>query len=91
MLSGKPRSGYWNTIEGAVMSQIYEAKSREDLCHGDKSDFELANRIFMAGRNDIDLIEWQTAAKERIRWLSVKLAEAEQRVGIGLINTEGAE
>jgi hypothetical protein len=28
----------------------------------------------MAGRGDLDLIVWQTAAKERIRWLSAQLA-----------------
>ncbi|MNE09070.1 hypothetical protein D3C80_1017360 [compost metagenome] len=42
----------------------------------DLSDFALANRVFMAGRNDLDLIVWQTAAKERIRWLSIELAKA---------------
>lgn len=40
------------------------------------SDFDLANRVFMADRNDLDLIVWQTAAKERIRWLSIELAKA---------------
>jgi hypothetical protein len=41
------------------------------------TDFALANRVFMADRNDLDLIVWQTAAKERIRWLSIELAKAQ--------------
>ena len=41
------------------------------------TDFELANAVFMADRNDLGLIVYQTAAKERIRWLSLRLAEAE--------------
>jgi hypothetical protein len=44
------------------------------------SDFELANRQFLAGRFDTDLVAWQTAAKDRIRWLSVKLAQAEAEI-----------
>jgi len=40
------------------------------------SDFALANAVFMADRNSLDLIHYQTAAKERIRWLSIRLAEA---------------
>lgn len=43
----------------------------------DMTDFALANRVFMADRNDLDLIVWQTAAKERIRWLSIELAKAQ--------------
>lgn len=39
------------------------------------TDFALANRVFMASRDDLDLIVWQTAAKERIRWLSIELAK----------------
>lgn len=41
------------------------------------TDFELANAIYMASRTDLDLIVYQTAAKERIRWLSIRLAQAE--------------
>ena len=40
------------------------------------TDFELANAVFMADRSDLDLIIYQTAAKERIRWLSLRLAAA---------------
>lgn len=48
-----------------------QPRSRPDL-----SDFALANAIFMADRNSLDLIHYQTAAKERIRWLSIELAKA---------------
>lgn len=44
--------------------------------YSDFSDFALANAVFMAGRDDLNLIVMQTAAKERIRWLSIRLAEA---------------
>jgi len=47
---------------------------------GHVSDFDLANRVFMADRNDLDLMVWQTAAKERIRWLSIELAKALAKV-----------
>jgi hypothetical protein len=55
------------------------------------TDFALANAIFMADRNDMSLLHYQTAAKERIRWLSIRLAEALRRVevmekALGLLN-----
>lgn len=53
----------------------YECE-RAALPKGDMSDDELANRMFIADRNDLDLIVWQTAAKERIRWLSRALIAA---------------
>lgn len=43
---------------------------------GHLTDFALANAVFLAGRDDLDLIVYQTAAKERIRWLSIELAKA---------------
>jgi len=49
---------------------------RAALSMGDMSDDELANRVFMANRTDPDLIIWQTAAKDRIRWLSRALESA---------------
>jgi hypothetical protein len=54
----------------------YSGKDREDFGYGDLTDFALANAVFMASRHSLDLIHYQTAAKERIRWLSIKLAEA---------------
>lgn len=50
-----------------------QPRTRPDL-----SDFALANAVFMASRHDLDLIVYQTAAKERIRWLSIELAKARQ-------------
>jgi hypothetical protein len=44
--------------------------------YAELSDFALANAVFMAARDSLDLIHYQTAAKERIRWLSIRLAEA---------------
>ena len=44
------------------------------------TDFQLANAIFLAGRDDLDLVSLQTAAKERIRWLSLRLAAAEAAI-----------
>lgn len=66
--------GHWDTEGGREIAAEYATKTRADLCHGDLSDFLVANRVFMASRNDLDLINWQTAAKERIRWLSTQLA-----------------
>lgn len=40
------------------------------------SDFALANAVFLVDRNSLDLMVLQTAAKERIRWLSIELAKA---------------
>lgn len=43
------------------------------------TDFNLANMVFLKGRDDLDLPLYQTAAKERIRWLSIETAlEAER-------------
>ncbi|MHB8287116.1 MAG: hypothetical protein ACYDD1_20905 [Caulobacteraceae bacterium] len=42
----------------------------------DMPDFRLANAVYMADRQDIGLVAVQTAAKDRIRWLSVQLALA---------------
>ena len=72
----RPIAGHWSTEEGTEMANRYAAKQRDDLAYGDKTDLELANAIFMVSRTDIDLIALQTAAKERIRWLSAQLALA---------------
>jgi hypothetical protein len=68
--------GHWETSDGREMAQRYASQERSQLCHGDMPDMALANAIYMADRNDLDLIGWQTAAKERIRWLSAQLALA---------------
>jgi hypothetical protein len=49
---------------------------RAALAKGELTDDELANGIFMADRYSLDLIVWQTAAKDRIRWLSRALTAA---------------
>ncbi len=49
---------------------------RAALTMGNMTDDELANGVYMAGREDLDLIIWQDAAKDRIRWLSRSLAKA---------------
>jgi hypothetical protein len=66
--------GQWETPEGRAIAVEYLAREREDLCHGEMADLVLANAVFLANRTDLDLIHYQTAAKERIRWLSARLA-----------------
>jgi hypothetical protein len=67
---------HWTTPDGAEMAREYGSKPRSWLGMSDLSDFALANAVFMADRNDLNLIIYQTAAKERIRWLSAQLALA---------------
>jgi hypothetical protein len=69
-------TGHWDSSAGAEKAREYAGLGRNDLTKGDISDFALANRVFLASRDDLDLIVWQTAAKERIRWLSAQLAIA---------------
>jgi hypothetical protein len=70
----QPMPGHWDTSEGLSIANEYAGKSRADLMMGDRSDFSLANAQYLIDRNDLRLIHFQTAAKERIRWLSVQLA-----------------
>lgn len=74
----EPVAGYWLTEGGTEMANRYLEKRREDLAYGHRSDLELANDVYMADRNSLDLLGLQTAAKERIRWLSAQLALALQ-------------
>lgn len=60
----------------AVWMQFGVPYSEQPRSHSDLSDFELANAVFMADRHDLNLIGFQAAAKERIRWLSIHLALA---------------
>lgn len=78
-MSEEVKAGHWATPEGAEMAQRYASKTREQIPYGGVTDFELANRIFMADRGSLELIGYQTAAKERIRWLSAHLAATEAR------------
>lgn len=57
-------------------SADYAHHPRANLGKGDMTDFALANALFMCDRNSLDLIVYQTAVKERIRWLSIQLAAA---------------
>ena len=54
---------------------------RAKLAKGKLGDDELANAMFLCDhRTSLESIGWLTAGKERIRWLSRRLVEAEQRV-----------
>jgi hypothetical protein len=66
--------GHWDTAEGREMAINYAAKDRASLMMGDMSDFAFANAQFMSDRHDLDHLAYQTAAKQRIRWLSAQLA-----------------
>lgn len=74
-------TGHWDTPEGRDFAVEYLAKDRASLCMGNLSDFHLANAQYL---EDISVgtvtfqsaIGIQTAAKERIRWLSAQLAAA---------------
>lgn len=73
-----PIDGHWVSDGGTEMANRYVEMSRADLAYGHRSDLELANDMYMADRNSLDLLSLQTAAKERIRWLSAQLALALQ-------------
>lgn len=51
-------------------SSDHIGKYRKDLCMGHLTDDELANAQYLCDRKSLDLIAYQTASKERIRWLS---------------------
>jgi hypothetical protein len=72
--------GHWDTPDGREMAERYARMTREKLGNSKHSDLAMANAIFMVGREDLELIGLQTAAKERIRWLSVQLAIANARL-----------
>lgn len=95
--------GHWDTPEGREIAVDYLAKGRASLCMGDISDFHLANKQYLedihAGNATFQsAIGMQTAAKERIRWLSAHLAAALQKLAppatgarIGISGLTGAE
>lgn len=70
--------GHWESAEGREMAEVYAELPRERLSYGAEPDLVLANMQYMASRNSLDLVPLQTAAKERIRWLSAQLALAIQ-------------
>jgi hypothetical protein len=70
----KELNGHWSTQgEFEIASKLVE-KTRDELVHGELPDFELADQLFSADPYDIDsIIILQTAAQERIKWLSAML------------------
>lgn len=64
---------HWDTPAGREMAESFAKLDRRGLGMPDLSDFALANAQFMVDRNDLHLTAYQTAAKYRIRWLSVQL------------------
>lgn len=67
---------HWDSPEGREIAVEYSTLLRNQIGHSALSDFALANAVFLVGRDDLRLINFQTSAKERIRWLSVQLAIA---------------
>lgn len=74
--------GHWDTAEGREIAVEYADKPRTWLTKGNVSDFALANAQFLVSRDSLELIHYQTAAKERIRWLSARLAVAEAALSV---------
>lgn len=79
--------GHWETAEGFEKAQEYTTKARVDLAYGDKSDLALANAVYLVDRGSLDMLPMQEAAKQRIRWLSVQLAIANEKAAEGSIYT----
>jgi hypothetical protein len=83
VVEGLPDSltGHWDTTGDREMAERYLKEGRHQLAKGDLSDMALANAQYL---EDINVgtvtfqsaIAMQTAAKERIRWLSAHLALA---------------
>lgn len=71
--------GHWDTEGGADMARRSLRETREQLSMGHMSDLHLANAQFLEDITGGSVtfqsgIKMQTAAKERIRWLSAHLA-----------------
>lgn len=74
----KPMPPHWSTDEGTEKANEYLELRRDQLGYGHLTDFELANAQYLCNRGSIELIGYQTAAKERIRWLSAQLADRDR-------------
>lgn len=72
--------GHWDTAAGRDMAVDCLKQERSSLGMWDLTDMELANAQFLVMRDDLRLINYQTAAKERIRWLSAQFAAAKLRL-----------
>lgn len=68
-------AGHWSSAAGLQMAVGYATKTRADLGMHDVPDLALANALYLASGE----IAIQTAAKERMRWLSVQLVLSEAR------------
>ena len=83
----------WQRLTGDTPGAVWRENGEDDP-HGDKyscprsalpkgnlTDDELANGMFICDhRTSLESIGWLTAGKERIRWLSRRLAAAERRI-----------
>jgi hypothetical protein len=74
----KTLPGHWETDEGYEMAKRYATESRKQLLASGETDFNVAFRTAMISPNDIDCEKRLSIAKDRIRWLSVQLAVANQ-------------
>lgn len=64
--------GHWTTADGLDKAREYAVKARGDLALSQHTDLAIANALYLVNGE----IVIQTAAKERMRWLSVQLAIA---------------
>lgn len=88
--AGKRPEGHCN--DDAAWEEFRRQYAGKPRSRPDMTDFELANAVYMASpRNELDLLHLQTAAKERIRWLSIRLADALSREGEGWREIETAK
>jgi hypothetical protein len=67
--------GHWMTPDGREMTARYAGMHRMEVMAQNKTDLEVANDVFL----DPSIMNL-TVAKDRIRWLSVQLALAADRV-----------
>lgn len=74
--------GHWTTPEGLEMAKRYAAMRRMELMAQNMTDMEVANAVFLEPS-----IMNLTVAKDRIRWLSVHLAMADEKAAEGSIYT----
>lgn len=70
-----PSRGPGHCDDDAAWAEFVRQYHGRPRSRPDMTDFALANAVFLKDRNDLDLIVYQTAAKERIRWLSIRLAQ----------------
>lgn len=71
--------------EVCEMVQKQRELKRSDLPMSEMSDFRFANAQFLIDRNSFERSVYQSAAKQRIRWLSVQLADARHALTVSAI------